>query len=395
MSAQAVTARQSDLDLLGLDLIPAGARVTLGVSGGGDSMAMLHAVNAWAANRDIQLTILTVDHRLRGESAAEADRVASVCHERGLPHETLVWDTPKPSQKSARQARHRLLARKAFDLKSNYLLLGHTLNDVAETQAMRKSRDITSFKQVGPMPVSVSPVWPDGRGLSILRPLLLKTRHKLRRWLSEHSLEWIEDPSNQNEAYERPRIRRTLCETDTGLALTIGAIQSRAEEEATLASLLRECAQNCDPYGLIRVSTKTDRSILHHLFSILIPAAAGGDRVPRAHMRQDAITRFLDQGITRVTLGGAWLQRSEDDILIGRAPAKQGYALEDHIFDGRFERSETSNLPEETAPYLVRHALPPSRSSWRSLIPDRLNLHASALEANQRLLTTPRAASPS
>ena len=369
--------------------------MTLGVSGGGDSIAMLHAVGDWAADKDIQLNALTVDHGLREESATEADFVASVSRERDLPHETLVWDTPKPSQNSARQARHRLLAGRAFDLKSNYLLLGHTLDDVAETQAMRKNRDITSFKHVGPMPISVSPVWPDGRGLLILRPLLLRTRRELRRWLSEHSLEWIEDPSNQNEAYERPRIRKTLCETSTDTMLTSGAIQSRARDEATLAPLFRQCAEHCDPFGLIRVPTNTDRNVLDHLLSVLIPAAAGTDRVPRAHMRRDTIVKLLDQGTPRVTLGGAWLQRSKDDILIGRAPSKQDFTTENGLFDGRFERDETSKLSEETAPFLIRHALPPSRSGWRSLIPDRLKLHASALEANQRLLTTLRAASPS
>ncbi|MEM1036608.1 MAG: tRNA lysidine(34) synthetase TilS [Pseudomonadota bacterium] len=390
-----MTARQSDLDLLGLDLIPAGARVTLGVSGGGDSIAMLHAVSAWATKEHIKLNVLTVNHRLRDESAAEANFAASVCHKLTLQHETLVWKDPKPSQNSARLARHRLLASRAFDLKSNYLLLGHTLDDVAETQAMRNNRDITSFKQVGPMPVSVSPVWPEGRGILIVRPLLLKSRQDLRRWLMERDLEWIEDPSNQNEAYERPRIRKALRETASNLTISLEALQERGRDEATLAPLLRQCAENCDPYGLIRVPAKTDCSILNHLFSIVIPAAAGSDRASRAHRRQDAITRLLDQGTPRVTLGGAWLQRSKDDILIGRAPFKQDFTTENGLFDGRFESSGASNLPEETAPYLVRHALPPSRSGWRCLVPDRLRLHASALEANQRLLTTPRAASPS
>src|SRR5438552_7537765 len=87
--------------------------VAVAVSGGPDSMALAILADRWARQRGGQAWALTVDHRLRPESAAEAQTVAEWLSARAIPHEILVWADEKPAsgiQEAARAARYRLLA---------------------------------------------------------------------------------------------------------------------------------------------------------------------------------------------------------------------------------------------------------------------------------------------
>ena len=90
--------------------------LALAVSGGADSMALMHLVAAWVAEPEtaqrqgmgpVPLVVLTVDHRLRPGSAEEAAWVGSEAARLGLPHATLVWDEPSPRPQFSRPpARH-------------------------------------------------------------------------------------------------------------------------------------------------------------------------------------------------------------------------------------------------------------------------------------------------
>lgn len=387
-----VTANPFPDRLLGLNLIERGSAIALGVSGGGDSLAMLYAITAWAKATDCAVYVFTVDHKLRPESADEAAFVADHCERLGLKHQTLLWDAPKPSQNAARLARHRLLADACRAVGARYLLLGHTLDDVIETRVMRRQRGVESFKTVGPMPVAVSPVWPQGRDILVLRPLLLSNRDDLRTWLLDEGHEWVDDPSNESDAYERPRVRKALAVRSRSPAASeaLRDLQARARAEGASSAVLRQCAARCDGFGLIRIPATVDRDILTNLMSILVPIAAGNDRIPKAYASLTAMADIMDEASTRYTIGGAWLQRAGLDILIGREPGRGDISEENGVFDGRFVRELGAVLPEPPAHFLVRHALPPDRDGWRSLIPARLEAYARAFEANADMLTKPR-----
>ncbi|MEM7493738.1 MAG: tRNA lysidine(34) synthetase TilS, partial [Pseudomonadota bacterium] len=260
--------------LLGLDLIPTGATIAVAVSGGGDSVALLHIISEWAKEGRAKPHILTVDHQLRLESANEALFVAKLCSILDLPHTTLIWSNPKSSQKAARKARHSMIAKAARTVGAKHILFGHTLNDVAETMMMREQRNQDIQKVAGPMPFSVSPVWPEGRDMTLLRPLLLVDRSTIRQWLEGRALSWIDDPSNENDTFERARIRKAMVKSaDLGLARAKRALEARSAEEVVLASRLRECAKGCDAQGLIRVPIDFGAVMLVDLMATLIPAA--------------------------------------------------------------------------------------------------------------------------
>ena len=121
---------------------PAGP-VGVAVSGGSDSTALLALVRAWAEAEGRSVLAVTVDHRLRPESAGEAGVVAELCARLGVGHATRVWaDAPGRGnlQASARAARQHLIGAWAREAGLAAVALGHTLDDQAETVLLRLAR---------------------------------------------------------------------------------------------------------------------------------------------------------------------------------------------------------------------------------------------------------------
>ncbi len=185
--------------------------IIIAVSGGSDSIALLLLASSWAKTVDANLQIVTIDHGLRPEAAAEAAFVSGVSEGLNLPHLTLVWDGQKPTSgisQAARHARYELLEEFALDIGANTILVGHAANDQAETILMRNARGQEG--QQGRGLSGIAPMMLLPSRVKLLRPLLGVTRNALRDYLKEINQSWIEDPSNFDEAYERVRIRNTL-----------------------------------------------------------------------------------------------------------------------------------------------------------------------------------------
>lgn len=183
-------------------------RLGVAVSGGGDSVALLHLLAAWRAAGGPELAAVTVDHGLRPEAAAEAEAVAAACAGLGVPHRVLRWqgwDGRGNLQDAARRARQRLIAEWAAGQGLGAVALGHTADDQAETLLLRLARGSGVDGLSGMMAERRA------QGVLWLRPLLEVRRAELRDWLRARGIGWAEDPSNDDPRFDRVKARQALA----------------------------------------------------------------------------------------------------------------------------------------------------------------------------------------
>ncbi|MAK63408.1 MAG: tRNA lysidine(34) synthetase TilS [Maricaulis sp.] len=348
---------------------PAGT-LGLACSGGSDSTALLLMAASWAKARGRRLHILTLDHGLRRESASEVLRVAARAKALGLPCEILSWSGDKPErglQAAARQARHTLLARACRSQGIRQLLLGHTQDDQAETVWMRLEAGGHWRGCSGMAPVAPSPLWPAGRDLQLLRPLLALRRTKLRDWLTRRGEGWLDDPSNQDEAYARIRIRRHLERLEGAgfptcrlAALADDLRQVQAQEDWAAAVLARSCIR-IEAWGGARIDahrlSMAPPALRYRIWEALSLALSGQSGLPdrRALDRLDAALlatgRVTAAGVLLdVSARGVWMVRDPGPVL-GRvdrpAPELMSQHGDDPVWDGRFA---LSSVPASVSP---------------------------------------------
>jgi tRNA(Ile)-lysidine synthase len=185
--------------------------IGVAVSGGPDSLALLLLA---AEARPLQVEAATVDHAFRPESRAEAELVAQLCERIGVPHAILTADwEQKPEtgiQERARLMRYRLLGNWARERGLTAIATAHHVDDQAETLLMRLARGSGVNGLAGMRPVSrVGP-----NSISIIRPLLGWRHSELEAVCASAGVEAVQDPSNEDEQFERVRVRKALAGAD-------------------------------------------------------------------------------------------------------------------------------------------------------------------------------------
>lgn len=218
-------------------------RMALAVSGGSDSVALMYLFAALARQEPSRLdrmTILTVDHRLREGSTAEAQQVAAMARAAGFPrHAVLTWSGPRPAtaiQEAAREARYRLICDYCTANGITAFATAHTRDDQAETVLMRLARGSGIDGLAGMAPARLLD------GIAHYRPLLAVSRADLREWLLSLGAAWIDDPSNDNPAFERIRWRQARASLDA-IGLTDKAVALTARRTARAKAALEWAAR--------------------------------------------------------------------------------------------------------------------------------------------------------
>lgn len=206
----------------------------LAVSGGGDSLALLHLSSLWAARHGCALHVATVDHGLRPEAKDECGLVAR--HATGLnaTHDILSWDWDGHGnlQDRARRARQDRLRDWARGRGVSHIALGHTRDDQAETLLMRLQRGSGVDGLAG-----MAPARTDGP-VTWLRPLLDMRRDTLRDHLRDVGWSWAEDTSNLDPSYERVRTRQAIA----ALGLDVDRLTETAAHMAAARRVLDHAA---------------------------------------------------------------------------------------------------------------------------------------------------------
>lgn len=329
--------------------------IALALSGGGDSLALLDLAAAWARVRRRHLLALTVDHGLNPDSPDWSRRAQAAACAAGADWRELCWRGPRPATglpAAARQARHRLLAEAARAAGARVILTGHTADDAAEGDWMRaEGSTLGTLRACSP-----SPVWPEGRGLMLLRPLLDHRRQDLRDHLTARGLTWIEDPANVDDRFLRSRARAALAGTDRPGVVPIWKAPPPPSSIQTTAE------------GLVVVRDASAR-----ILAAAAVCAGGGDRPPRGERLRRLVDQAADGRPFVATLGGATVHGAGDDVVLVRNAGEYArrptppLALTPGVvavWDGRFEiMVQTDGL--HVAPAAGRlAALPHDDRAW-------------------------------
>lgn len=169
-------------------------------------MALLVLLDDWRRDGGPDLAVVTVDHGLRPEAAGEAAGVAALCGRLGVPHETVNWRWNGRGNlpDAARRGRMAAIAEWAFGRAIGCVALGHTADDQAETFLMRLARG-SGVDGLAGMAVRRR-----SGGVEWVRPLLTVRREDLREVLRARGMAWVDDPTNEDAAFDRVRAREAL-----------------------------------------------------------------------------------------------------------------------------------------------------------------------------------------
>jgi len=178
----------------------------LGLSGGADSVALLHLMAPRFREKGLFLEAVHVNHGLRGEEAEEDERfVRALCEREDIPLRVYRLDLGgRKDENTAREARFACFRRRVEETGAGGLLLAHHGDDLTETFLMRLIRG------AGPEGLACMRTVDRSFGITVYRPLLGLRRQEIRDALTAAGIDWREDGSNETPAYLRNRIRREV-----------------------------------------------------------------------------------------------------------------------------------------------------------------------------------------
>jgi len=342
------------LEALDQKLDPQSPRpIAVAYSGGGDSLAALISVTAWAARHGRPVIALHVDHGLQAASPEWARLARRNALALGASFHGLSWTGDKPAKglaAAARRARHSLIAEAARDLGARVIVFGHTADDEREAALMR-----AEGRRQGRLAVwRPSPVWPQGRGLFLLRPLLSARRADLRAGLACQGLAWIDDPANEDPRSARARARARLAR------MTDEAAAPETADDPGLVDLVRRA--QTPPDGSIHMDrarfAQAPLTTRARFLAAALTCVAGAEQPPRAERLRALMARLDQPGPVIATLAGAKLVAAENILLVREAGAFRRYGtpampLDVHsesVWDGRFAISGVGSAGLAVAP---------------------------------------------
>ena len=234
----------------------AGTKICVAVSGGRDSMALIHYIYTHASEYDITLTALNCDHKIRGEaSARDSAFVRGYCERLQIPLLTFSEDCPALAQEThtsletaARNWRRECYVKAARAFSADAVATAHHMNDNAETVIFNLSRG-------GAVSGAAGITDTEFRGVKIIRPLIGCARFDIDAYVSEHNIPYVEDETNFIADCTRNRIRlNVLPELEKAVPSAAEGLyrfsRLAAEDEKYFTDLIKKNALVVEkPYG--------------------------------------------------------------------------------------------------------------------------------------------------
>jgi tRNA(Ile)-lysidine synthase len=352
-----------------------GSRVVAAVSGGPDSMALLHLLRTMTEEEPFQIVVAHVNHQFRGaESDAEAELVGRVAKEWGLPFETAALDLPNyiantgmNAQSAAREKRYLFLKQVAKKYSSSYLLTGHHADDQAETVLMRLIRG------TGPGGLAGIPMRRKEEDLELIRPLLRITKGELLDYCKRNEVPYAVDSSNVDRHYFRNEIRLDLIpmlekhNPKLKASLVRLADMAAADDDYMEAQTFDAFKEGVTPSGEgFRLERRRFRDLHVALQRRLIKLILNCSSNPRQMLDFKHIEEILEAlsqerpAVTRLDIGEGWVMKREyEEVYIGPSLPESinfGYIVEQMMREveiaetGDMVRIERLEVPDPSLP---------------------------------------------
>ena len=276
-------------------MLEAGARVLVAVSGGPDSKCLLDVLLRMAAGLDLHIEVAHVDHGLSERSDEVSGKVASAAAEAGLQvHVVRAPDLSGPNLHArAREFRYGFFDLVAGQMGATRIATGHTLDDRVETTLARLIHGSGTAGLAGIPPAEGDRI----------RPLIDVRRSETRRYCDEVGLPFHDDPANDDERFERSRVRHEL----------VAAIE-KGWGEGSIRAMARSAEQ-------LRVDAQALKDLADRLYTDLVRASedvveferASFGALPRALQR-----RLLEAATGRIRDRSGGIEAALDAVAEGR-----------------------------------------------------------------------------
>lgn len=291
-----------------------GSRILLGISGGADSVCMLHIMNRLSKDMDWELTVVHVNHLIREEAGEDAEFVRNLCDSLGIPFflreadvESLAKQQGISAEEAGRNIRYQTFEDVSCRVGADRIAVAHNRNDRAETFLFHLFRGtgLAGMASIRPR-----------RG-KIIRPLLDVGRDEIENWLKAENIPWCCDRTNDTDDYTRNRIRRHIlpyakkeicAEADVHLAAEAELLAGTADLILELAEegIARCCQMTELEEAVIDIKMFAEEKCLiqtHILYLILKRLSNGGRDIGMSHVEQ-IHGLFTAQSGRRVSLPG-------------------------------------------------------------------------------------------
>ena len=301
--------------------------IAVAVSGGPDSLSLAFLAKCFSIINKVKVRFFIVNHKLRKESSKEAKYVSNLLKKIDIKCKILSWNGKKPAnniQAIAREKRYQLLANECKRNKINNLLVGHHLDDVLENFIIRLTRGsglkgLISFTKR---------IKYKSENLNILRPLLDLNKENLVFISKKVFKFYIKDPSNRNEDFKRIRVRKLLQSLEkegldkNKLVLTINNLKDsdqsikfyenkNMKENTVFLKEKKTCILKKEFFD------QAHEVILRSLTTII--QTIGKKYYPvRGKNINELIDRIDRKSFSKITLGGCFIERVNETILISK-----------------------------------------------------------------------------
>ncbi len=322
----------------------------IAVSGGSDSMALLHILTDWESATKPNLLVASINHGLRPESKSEVEFVKKICQEKKVEHVSLapatnLSNTQGNLQHNARSERYKLLKNWAISKNLQCIFIGHTLDDQEENLLMRFFRGSGVDGLVSMEEIVLR------EGLLWIRPLLKSRKEDLRNYLRNNNYSWIDDPSNYDDKYQRVKIRKLLQQLKSRNLIASNFVKTAAHM-LRASKLSKETAisnakslLSCDDVGKITFEAKKFFELFedtqYRILAGIISWFSGNFYKPRFSQLENMNRKIINnRNLSGATLGGTVFKKKNGVVSVTRelASVKENHLIknEKFIWDNRW-----------------------------------------------------------